>query len=118
MLPRGVRPDVIDGATYVRLVPFRMVGAGVARGPAVPRLGAFLETNVRLYTVDDAGRRGIVFRSLDASRPGVVLGARAGFGLPYRWARMRSRPATARSSTGRSHGTGGTAASWRCARRT
>lgn len=88
MLPRGVHPDVVDGATYVGLVPFRMVGAGVARGPSVPWFGTFLETNVRLYTVDDTGRRGIVFRSLDAARLAVVLGAQAAFGLPYRWARM------------------------------
>ena len=26
--PPGVRPDVLDGRTYVGLVPFRMVGAG------------------------------------------------------------------------------------------
>lgn len=90
-LPPGVRPDVHDGATYVGLIPFRMVGAGVSRGPAVPWFGTFLETNVRLYTVDDSGRRGIVFRSLDASRLAVVLGAQAAFGLPYRWARMSFR---------------------------
>ncbi len=35
-----------------------------------------------------------MFRSLDADRLAVVLGARAGFGLPYRWAQMtyRRRP--------------------------
>ena len=55
----------------------------------MPWLGSFLETNVRLYSVDDTGRRGIVFLSLDADRAAVVLGARAAFGLPYRWARMR-----------------------------
>jgi uncharacterized protein YqjF (DUF2071 family) len=88
LLPRGVHPDVVDGATYVGLIPFRMVGAGVLRGPSVPWFGTFLETNVRLYTVDDTGRRGIVFRSLDASRLAVVLGAQAAFGLPYRWSRM------------------------------
>lgn len=89
LLPPGVRPDVHGGATYVGLIPFRMVGAGVGRGPSIPWLGSFAETNVRLYTVDDTGRRGIVFRSLDASRLAVVLGARAAFGLRYRWARMR-----------------------------
>ena len=88
MLPRGVRPDVVDGVTYVGLIPFRMVGAGVLNGPSVPWAGTFLETNVRLYTVDDTGKRGIVFRSLDASRAVVVAGAQAAFGLPYRWARM------------------------------
>jgi uncharacterized protein YqjF (DUF2071 family) len=46
---------------------------------------------VRLYSVDGTGRRGIVFLSLDADRAAVVVGARAAFGLPYRWARMRYR---------------------------
>ena len=90
-MPPGVRPDTLDGVTYVGLIPFRMVGAGIARGPAVPWLGSFLETNVRLYSVDATGRRGIVFLSLDTDRAAVVLGARAAFGLPYRWARMRHR---------------------------
>jgi uncharacterized protein len=89
MMPPGVRPDVLDGRTYVGLVPFRMVDAGVLRGPRVPWAGTFLETNVRLYSVDDTGRRGIVFLSLDTDRSVVVLGARAAFGLPYRWSRMR-----------------------------
>jgi uncharacterized protein YqjF (DUF2071 family) len=66
-----------------------MVDAGVSRGPGVPWAGSFLETNVRLYSVDGTGRRGIVFLSLDTDRAVVVAGARAVFGLPYRWARMR-----------------------------
>lgn len=87
-MPPGVRPDIHDGSTWVGLVPFRMVGAGVGHGPATPYLGTFPETNVRLYSVDDAGRRGIVFLSLEASRLPVVLGARMAFNLPYQWARM------------------------------
>ncbi len=42
-----------------------------------------------MYSVDDAGRRGVVFASLDAARLAVVLGAQAVFGLPYRWSSMR-----------------------------
>jgi uncharacterized protein len=90
-LPPGVEPDVFDGRTYVGLVPFRMVGTGFAHGPAVPWLGTFLETNVRLYSVDATGRRGVVFLSLDTDRAAVVAFARSVFGLPYRWARMRYR---------------------------
>jgi uncharacterized protein len=88
-LPPGTRPDTVDGRTFVGLVPFRMVDARLGWGPAPPRLGTFLETNVRLYSVDDRGRRGIVFRSLDADRLAAVLAARAALGLPYVWSRMR-----------------------------
>jgi uncharacterized protein YqjF (DUF2071 family) len=88
LMPPGVRPDVLDGRTFVGLVPFRMVGAAPGRLPGVPWLGSFLETNVRLYSVDGTGRRGVVFLSLDCDRLLVALGARAAFGVPYRWARM------------------------------
>jgi uncharacterized protein len=88
-MPAGTRPDTFEGRTYVGLVPFRMVGTGFGRGPALPYVGTFLETNVRLYSVDGRGRRGVVFRSLDADRLAVVLAAQAVLGLPYRWARMR-----------------------------
>ena len=89
--PTGTRPDIFDGRTYVGLVPFRMVNTGPPHGPAVPWLGTFLETNVRLYSVDSTGRRGVVFLSLDADRLAVVAAARSVFGLPYRWARMGHR---------------------------
>lgn len=86
--PASVEPDVFEGRTYVGLVPFRMVDTGFPYGPAVPRWGSFLETNVRLYSVDGSGRRGVVFLSLDADKLAVVTMARTVFGLPYRWARM------------------------------
>ncbi|ANH38951.1 hypothetical protein I601_2535 [Nocardioides dokdonensis FR1436] len=91
LLPRGVRPDLYDGAAWVGLIPFRMVDAGVGAGHPVPWLGSFLETNVRLYSTDDRGRHGVVFRSLDADRLAVVAGANAGFGVPYKWARMAAK---------------------------
>ena len=91
LLPRGTRPDVHEGRTYVGLVPFRMVGIGLGRGPGVPYFGTFLETNVRLYSVDETGRRGVVFLSLDTERALAVPAIRAAVGPPYRWARMRLR---------------------------
>jgi uncharacterized protein YqjF (DUF2071 family) len=87
-LPPGVRPDVIDGVSYVGLVPFRMRDIGAWGSPGLPYLGSFLETNVRLYSVDQQGRRGVVFVSLDASRLAPVLAARWGPGLPYLWSKM------------------------------
>jgi hypothetical protein len=90
-MPAGVRPDTFEGRTYVGLIPFRMVDAGFGAGPGIPYYGTFLETNVRLYSVDEQGRRGVVFRSLDADRLAVVLGARAGLSLPYVWSRLGFR---------------------------
>ncbi|MEU8137140.1 YqjF family protein [Streptodolium elevatio] len=88
LLPRGTVPDTFEGRTYVGLVPFRMDRVGIGWGPGIPYLGSFAETNVRLYSVDEAGRRGVVFRSLEAARLVPVLVARGVFGLPYMWARM------------------------------
>ena len=87
-MPPGVRPDVLDGRSFVGLIPFRMQGAGFGVGPAVPWLGTFLETNVRLYSVDDEGRHGVVFLSLESSRLLVAALARLVFGTPYTWAAM------------------------------
>ena len=89
LLPAGTRPDELDGATYVGLIPFRMRRIGLLGTPGLPYLGSFLETNVRLYSVDGAGRRGVVFRSLEADRLAPVLAARWVAGLPYVFARMR-----------------------------
>jgi uncharacterized protein len=88
-LPRGTRPDTLAGSTYVGLVPFVMRRVGIAGSPGLPYLGTFCETNVRLYSVDEQGRRGVVFASLDAARLAPVLVARWGAGLPYLWSRMR-----------------------------
>ena len=90
--PPGTRPDVwSDGFTYVALVPFAMRRAGFGRGLPVPYFGSFLETNIRLYSTDDAGRHGVLFRSLETARLAIVPFARVGFGMPYTWARMSLR---------------------------
>lgn len=89
LLPRGTRPDVYDGSSWVGLIPFRLSGAAFGVGPALPYVGSFAETNVRLYSVDATGRRGVVFCSLEAARLPFVLGARWLLGLNYTWARMR-----------------------------
>ncbi len=88
-LPEGVRPDVIDGVTYVGLVPFSMRRIGLFGLPGVPYFGTFLETNVRLYGVDRSGRRGVVFCSLEAGRLATVAVTRWTTGLNYLWAGMR-----------------------------
>ena len=85
-LPPGVVPDVVDGSSWVGLIGFRMIGAGLGSGLPVPYFGSFTEINVRLYSRGPDGTRGVVFVTLDASRLAVVLAARAG-GIPYVWSR-------------------------------
>ncbi|MFJ5712593.1 DUF2071 domain-containing protein [Streptomyces sp. NPDC093105] len=89
--PQGTRPDTSEGRTFVGLVFFEMRDLAFARGPALPVLGRFPEINVRLYSVDGHGRRGVVFLSLDCPRLLPVLAARAAYRLPYHWASARRR---------------------------
>jgi uncharacterized protein YqjF (DUF2071 family) len=83
-LPAGVELDRFSGQTYVGLVALRIDVAPL--GLSVPRVGSFIEVNVRLYSVDRTGRRGITFCSMDAGRLLPVFAGRAGLGLPYTWA--------------------------------
>ena len=87
-LPPGTVPDVdSNGDTWVGLIPFVLSEHAFLPLPPVPGFGTFIEINVRLYSVDGDGRRGVVFRSLDAEQLPSVLAARALFGLPYQWMR-------------------------------
>jgi uncharacterized protein YqjF (DUF2071 family) len=87
LLPPGTRPDEFDGSSWVGLIGFDLLDATLWGSPPVPFAGSFTEINVRLYAVDGAGRRGVVFRSLEASRLLAVIGARAAFSIPYYWSR-------------------------------
>lgn len=91
LMPPGARPDLFHGVTYAGLIAFRMHDVGVGRLPALPYLGSFPETNVRLYSVGPDGRRGVVFCSLDAARLLPALLGRAAVRLPYQWSGMRIR---------------------------
>ena len=89
LLPDGLTAETWDGAAWVGLVPFFMRVA-TPHGRRVPWVSNFCETNVRTYVRDSAGRSGIWFFSLDASRLGAVVVARATpYRLPYFWSTMR-----------------------------
>lgn len=87
--PPGTRPDVFDSVTYVGLVPFVMRDLRLGTALRLPYFGTFAETNVRLYSVDGAGRHGVLFRSLETQRLAAVAASRAALGIPYTWAKMR-----------------------------
>jgi uncharacterized protein YqjF (DUF2071 family) len=88
LVPSPLTVDTFAGSAYVGVVPFAMTEVRPWRRlPPVPTAAAFLEANVRTYVSLD-GRAGVWFFSLDAASTLAVLGARAGFGLPYHRARM------------------------------
>jgi uncharacterized protein YqjF (DUF2071 family) len=91
LIPAGTWPDLIDGRTYVGLIGFRMHRLGLGPRAPIPYVGTFLETNVRLYTVDGEGRRGVFFCTLDASRLLAVIGGQVGARVNYVWSSMRMR---------------------------
>jgi len=98
LLPRGLELDVCEGAAWVGLVPFLISG--------LRPLADFPETNVRTYATDRTGKSGVWFFSLDAASLLAVIGARAGYALPYFWARMQVScdGGTARYRSERRHG--------------
>lgn len=97
-LPPGLHIDTFDGDAWLGIVPFFMRNIRIRGLPRIPGATNFLEINLRTYVFDDHGTPGVWFFSLDADSWLTVLGARASFGLPYRYARMS---AASDVSTGR-----------------
>ena len=89
LLPPGLEPDVHDGRAWVGMTPFVMDAIRPPVGPAVPGLSTFPETNVRTYVRGPGGVDGLWFLTLEADNLALVLGARAFYGVPYRWAAMK-----------------------------
>ncbi len=89
-LPPGLKLDTYFGQAYLGVVPFVMSDVAPRGLPAVGKLSAFAELNLRTYVVDAEGVAGVWFFSLDAEQPAAVRLARLGFHLPYFDARMWS----------------------------
>jgi uncharacterized protein YqjF (DUF2071 family) len=101
LFPEGTRPDTLDGKTYVGMVGFAIPSTRIG---GVLGIGSTHELNVRLYSVDNEGRQGVVFLSMDVTRPDMVLVARALPRVPYFWSHVepvRPNPAAAGLRLGR-----------------
>jgi uncharacterized protein YqjF (DUF2071 family) len=82
LIPAGLEVDLFEGRCYVGAVPFLMDGVTPRLIPALPRLHAFPELNLRTY-VTVGGIPGVWFFSLDAGQKLAVRTARRFFHLPY-----------------------------------
>lgn len=92
LVPPGLTVQERDGTSWIGVVPFRMAGVMHRPLPDLPWLSAFPELNVRLY-VEQGGKPGVWFLSLDATNPLAVWAARGFFHLPYHHAEIRQTPA-------------------------
>jgi len=80
--------DRYQGKAIVSIVPFVMSRIRFPFLPPIPGLSRLVELNLRTY-VRVNGTPGVYFLTLDTNHLPGVLVARALFGLPYRWRRMR-----------------------------
>lgn len=91
-LPPDLVPHTFAEHAWLGVVPFRMCAVAPA-GIRLPAARAsFLECNLRTYVRTRDGRTGVWFFTLDCNDALAVLAARAGFALPYRFARMTCSP--------------------------
>ena len=87
LLPDGLEIETWDDQAWVGLVPFQM-HVRSRRGPYLPWISRFPETNLRTYVRGPNDEVGVWFFSLEAARlPAVVIG-RVGYGVWYHWASM------------------------------
>jgi uncharacterized protein len=105
-VPAELPIDTFDGAAWIAVTPFDVLGVRLRWTPPLPRLSHFPELNVRTYTTVD-GRPGIWFLSLDAGSAPAVAAARRLYRLPYFRAQMaigrRGPRITYRSSSSSTH---------------
>jgi uncharacterized protein YqjF (DUF2071 family) len=89
VLPPGLVVDTYKGRAWLGVVPFSMRGVRPRFLPAVPGLSSFPELNLRTYVVDELGRPGVWFYSLDTPKHLPNWIARTFFHLNYRFARIQ-----------------------------
>jgi len=92
LVPRELDLDLFEGKAWIGVIPFWMSHVRFRGLPPIPSATTFPELNVRTYVrcPQQADQPGVYFFSLDAASLLAVLGARAGFGLPYFWADMHA----------------------------
>jgi len=90
LIPEVLELDLREGGAWIAVTPFLITGLRPRGLPAIPGASNFLELNVRTY-VRYRERPGVFFFSLDAASLPAVLGARAGYHLPYYHAKMAQK---------------------------
>ncbi|WIE53770.1 DUF2071 domain-containing protein [Curtobacterium sp. MCBD17_003] len=91
LVPPRTEPDRIDGSAWVSLTAYEFRRTTVPPLPPPGPFGRLTEITVEVPTVDDAGRHGTTYLTVDTQHVPAVLAARIGIGVPYTAARAGSR---------------------------
>jgi len=91
LVPRGVRPDVVDGSAWAGLSSYVFRETAVPPFPPSRRLGSMTEVTIEVLTVDDRGRHGVVYRTVDTNNVPAIVAAHALLGVPYTFSRAGGR---------------------------
>ncbi|TDN45936.1 hypothetical protein EDF64_102354 [Curtobacterium flaccumfaciens] len=91
LVPPGTRPDVIDGSAWAGLSAYVFRETRVPPFPPSGRLGSMTEVTIEVLTVDDRGRRGVAYRTVDTANVPAIVAAHALLGVPYTFAHARAR---------------------------
>ncbi|WP_176491513.1 DUF2071 domain-containing protein [Curtobacterium sp. 'Ferrero'] len=91
LVPRGTRPDVVDGSAWVGLSAYVFRDTRVPPFPPSGRLGSMTEVTIEVLTVDDRDRHGVAYRTIDTANVPAIVAAHALLGVPYTFAHARSR---------------------------
>ncbi|WP_186317679.1 YqjF family protein [Curtobacterium sp. 9128] len=90
-VPRGTRPDVVDGSAWVGLTAYVFRETRVPPFPPSGRLGSMTEVTIEVLTVDDRGRHGVTYRTVDTANVPAIVAAHALLGVPYTFAHARGK---------------------------
>ena len=91
LVPRGTRPDIVDGSAWAGLSAYVFRETRVPPFPPSGRLGSMTEVTIEILTVDDHGRRGVTYRTVDTANVPAIVAAHALLGVPYTFAHARAR---------------------------
>ena|GEM_PF-1960915 len=91
LVPRGTRPDVVDGSAWAGLSAYVFRETRVPPFPPSGRLGTMTEVTIEILTIDDRGRRGTAYRTVDTANVPAIVAAHALLGVPYTFSHARAR---------------------------
>jgi len=90
LVPRGTRPDVVDGSAWVGLTAYVFRETALPPLPPSRRLGSMTEVTIEIPTVDTRGRHGIVYRTVDTGHVPAIVAANTLLGVPYTFSHVRA----------------------------